>query len=152
MSPTILTCSHCHLLSKKSLTCFISSYLTLTKTNIQEDRNKSDNDSKRTGLIPHLALYYSVDLFSCLLSSYRDRYHYFCHNGDSASLLQMNLQKKLIYLVFRVFFIVILRRKAAIVGQYLIARSLKFVARPSHKTNQRSKSSSCFIAWQYPFF
>ena len=66
----------------------------------------------------------------------------FCHNGDSASLLQMSRQKKLIYLVFRVFFIVILRRKAAIVGQYLIARSLKFVARPSHKTNQRSKSSS----------
>jgi len=65
----------------------------------------------------------------------------------------MSLQKKLIYLVFWVFFIVILRRKAAIVGQYLIARSLKFVARTSHKTNQRSKSSS-FVLYclAVPFF
>jgi hypothetical protein len=37
---------------------------------------------------------------------------------------------------------VIPRRKVAIVGQYLIARSSKFVAKTSHKTNQRSKSSS----------
>jgi hypothetical protein len=57
----------------------------------------------------------------------------------------MSLQKKLIYLVFRVFFIVIPRRKAVIVGQYLIAKTLKFVARISHKTNQRSKSSNFII-------
>ena len=69
----------------------------------------------------------------------------FCHKIDNTSLLQMSLQKKLIYLVFRVFFIVIPRRKAVIVGQYLIAKTLKFVARISHKTNQRSKSSNFII-------
>ena len=33
-------------------------------------------------------------------------------------------------------------RKVVTVGQYLIARSLKFVARPFHMTNQRSRRSS----------
>jgi len=33
-------------------------------------------------------------------------------------------------------------RKVITVGQYLIARSLKFVARPFHMTNQRSRRSS----------
>ncbi|CAD6341989.1 unnamed protein product [Miscanthus lutarioriparius] len=56
------------------------------EADIEEDPNKSDNDTKRTDEPPE-----KIDL-SC----------------------------------FSVFFIVILRRKAAIVGQYLIARSLKF--------------------------
>jgi len=61
----------------------------------------------------------------------------------------MSLQKKLIYLAFLGFFTVMLRRKAATAGQYPIARSLKFVARTSHMTNQRSKSSSLwFIAFE----
>jgi len=40
---------------------------------------------------------------------------------------------------------VMLRRKAATVGQCPIARSLKFVARTSHMTNQRSKSSCLYF-------
>jgi len=61
----------------------------------------------------------------------------------------MSLQKKLIYLAFLGFFIMIRRRKAATVGQYLTASFSKFVARTSHMTNQRSKSSSLwFIAFE----
>ena len=33
-------------------------------------------------------------------------------------------------------------RKVVTIGQYLIARPLKFVARPFHMTNQRSRRSS----------
>ena len=51
----------------------------------------------------------------------------------------------MIYLAFLGFFTVMLRRKAATAGQYPIARSLKFVARTSHMTNQRSKTSSLWF-------
>ena len=36
-------------------------------------------------------------------------------------------------------------RKTVTVGQYLIARSSKFVARTFRVTNQRSKPSTCFL-------
>jgi hypothetical protein len=39
-------------------------------------------------------------------------------------------------------------RKVVTVGQYLIARSSKFVARTSHMTNQRSKPSTCFLVFE----
>ena len=71
-------------------------------------------------------------------------YFSFC-NSSSFLIWQMSLQKKLIYLAFLGFFIMIRRRKAATVGQYLTASFSKFVARTSHMTNQRSKSSCLYF-------
>lgn len=87
--------------------------------------------------------------FPCILISVAVKFQFRCFYFSSVTAValpiwQMSLQKRLIYLAFLGFFITIRKRKAATVGQYLIASFSKFVARTFHMTNQRSKYSSLY--------
>jgi hypothetical protein len=114
--------------------------LKLTKSNVQDDPNKSDNEDKHTGLIPFFLQ--EVPAFSYLPSTSRGRCLFLpVVTTVTLSLWQMSLQKKSIYPAFLGSSIVTWKKKAATAGQCPIARVLKSVARTSRATNQRSKSS-----------
>jgi TRAP-type C4-dicarboxylate transport system permease small subunit len=94
-----------------------------------------------------VSLFYSIYIlaFSYLLSSSsRDGVFFLCNNNTFVNMTD-GLPKKMIYLAFLWYFIMIRMRKAATVGQYLIASFSKFVARISQMTNQRSESSSLYF-------